>query len=81
MPAPTKYNILFSDETEKDSKGMLTMEQVYNIKYMRKFEGKSLRKIAKITGHDFYTIKRYVDKEDYPKIIKQQQKKKKLTVY
>jgi len=32
---------------------MLTMEQVYNIKYMRKFEGKSLRKIAKITGHDF----------------------------
>jgi len=30
---------------------MLTMEQVYRIRNLKKFEGKSLRKIADITGH------------------------------
>ena len=59
------YTYIISFTTEKENKGMLTMEQIYNIKYMSKFEGKSLRKIAKITGHDFSTIKRYVDKEDF----------------
>ncbi len=44
---------------------MLTMEHIYSIRYLRKFEGKSLRKIAEITGHDFSTVKSYVDKEDF----------------
>jgi hypothetical protein len=30
---------------------MLSMEQVYRIRNMKKFEGKSLRKISEITGH------------------------------
>lgn len=44
---------------------MLTMEQVYRIRNLRKFEGKSLRKIAEITGYDFATIKKYVEKENF----------------
>ena len=36
---------------------MLTMEQVYRIRNMKKYEGKSVRKIASITGHDFKTVK------------------------
>ena len=44
---------------------MLTMEQVYRIKNMRKFEGKSLREISGITGHNFETVKKYVKKEDF----------------
>ncbi|KPU46310.1 hypothetical protein OXPF_00380 [Oxobacter pfennigii] len=43
---------------------MLTMEQIYRIKYMKKFEGKSLRKIVDITGHDFETVKKYVEKDN-----------------
>ena len=39
---------------------MLTMEQIYHIRNMRKFEGKSLREISRITGHDFETVKKYV---------------------
>ena len=82
MPAPTKYNILFSDETEKENEEMLTMDQVYNIKYLRKFEGKSLRKISKITGHDFSTVKKYIDKEDFNLVIPTKQKREgKLSPY
>jgi len=44
---------------------MLTMEQVYRIRNMRKFEGKSFRKISEITGHDFSTVKKYAEKEDF----------------
>ncbi|WP_257791992.1 hypothetical protein [Anoxybacter fermentans] len=40
---------------------MLTMEQVYSIKKL--IEKVFLRKIAKITGHDFKTIKKYIEKE------------------
>ena len=57
---------------------MLTMEQIYRIRNMKKFEGKSLRKIAQITGHDFETVKKYVEKDDfnlYPR-PKQQRKGK-----
>lgn len=57
---------------------MLTMEHIYRIRHLRKFEGKSLRKIAEITGHDFSTVKRYVDKEDFnlPMPIKQKREGK-----
>ena len=65
MPAPVKYNILFSYETENNPKGMLTMDQVYRIRYIKKFGGKILRKITQITGNDFSTIKKYIDKEDF----------------
>lgn len=61
---------------------MLTMEQVYRIKNMKKFEGKSLRKISKITGHDFSTVKKYVEKEDFNHKISPRQKRiGKLTSY
>lgn len=41
------------------------MEQVYRIKHLKKFEGKSLRRIADITGHDFETVKKYVEKDNF----------------
>lgn len=44
---------------------MLTMDQIYRIRYLKKFEGKSLREIAKITGHDFETVKKYVEKDNF----------------
>ena len=44
---------------------MLAMEQIYRIKNLRKFEGKSLRSLSKITKHDFSTVKKYVEKEDF----------------
>lgn len=56
LPARVKYNIIFSDETEKETKEMLTMDQIYRIRYMKKFEGKSLKKIVEITGNNFSTI-------------------------
>lgn len=54
------------------------MEQIYLIKYLRNHKGKSLRKIAEETGHDFQTVKKYVEKDDfnlYPR-PKQQRKGK-----
>ena len=82
MPAPTKYINLFSDETEKENKEMLTMDQIYFIRHLKKFEGKSLRKIAEITGHDFSTVKRYVDKDDFNlKIPTNQKREGKLYPY
>lgn len=61
---------------------MLTMEQIYRIRNMKKFEGKSLRKIAQITGHDFETVKKYVEKEDFNQPIRPKQKRQsKLSPY
>lgn len=58
------------------------MDQVYRIRYLRKFEGKSLRNIAKLTGHDFETVKKYVEKEDFNVEAKVKQKRAgKLTPY
>lgn len=42
---------------------MLTMEQAYRIKNLKKSEGKSLRKIAEITGHDVATVKSVLTKK------------------
>lgn len=44
---------------------MLTMEQVKFIKDLYERKGLSLRNIAKITGRDFKTVKKYVQKEDW----------------
>ena len=61
---------------------MLTMEQVYRIRNMKKFEGKSLRKISRITGHDFETVKKYVEKDDFNQVIRPAQRRKgKLSPY
>ncbi len=54
------------------------MNQVYRIRYLRKFEGKSLRNIAKITGHDFETVKKYAEKDNFnlePKVKQKRQGK------
>ncbi|HEY9059979.1 MAG TPA: hypothetical protein VIO64_05670 [Pseudobacteroides sp.] len=51
------------------------MEQIYRIKNMSKYEGKSLRKISEITGHDFSTVKKYVEKEDFNQEIKPKRKR------
>lgn len=32
---------------------------------MRKYEGKSMNEIAKVTGHDFRTVKKYIEKNDF----------------
>jgi len=61
---------------------MLTMEQIYRIKNLKRFEGKSLRKIAQITGHDFQTVKKYAEKEDFNQKLRPKQKRKgKLSPY
>lgn len=44
---------------------MLTMDQKYRIKILRRFEAKSIREIAKETGNDFKTVKKYVEMEDF----------------
>lgn len=54
------------------------MDRIYRIRYLNKFEGKSLRNIAKITGHDFETVKKYAEKDNFnlePKIKQQRQGK------
>lgn len=61
---------------------MLTMEQVYRIRNLKKFEGKSLRKISEITGHDFATVKKYVEKENFNLELRPKQKRSgKLSPY
>ena len=61
---------------------MLTMDQVYRIRYLRKFEGKSLRNIAKLTGHDFETVKKYAEQDNFNLEDKVKQKRQgKLAPY
>ena len=56
LQAPLKNNTLKLSILEGVER-MLTMEQIYRIRYMKKFEGKSLRKISEITGHNIQTVK------------------------
>lgn len=55
---------------------MLSMEQIYNIRYLHKYKGKSLRGIAKETGHDFETVKKYAEKDDFNLSVKPRQSRK-----
>lgn len=55
---------------------MLTMDQIYLIRFLRNHEGKSLRKIVKETGHDFQTVKKYVEKDDFNLNLRPKQKRK-----
>ena len=49
---------------------MLTMDRTNYITGLQNFEGLSLRKISKKTGHHFNTVKKYVDCEDWNQEIK-----------
>ena len=61
---------------------MLTMEQIYRIRNMKKFEGLSFRKISEITGRDQATVKKYVEKDNFNIEIKPKQKREsKLSPY
>jgi len=49
---------------------------------MKKFEGKSLSKISQITGHDFETVKKYVEKENFNQTFRPKQRRQgKLSPY
>ena len=41
------------------------MDQKYRIKILHRFEAKSMRQIAKETGSDFKTVKKYLDMKDF----------------
>ena len=55
---------------------MLSMEQIYHIKYLKNHKGKSLREISRETGHHFETVRKYVEKEDFNISMPQKQKRK-----
>ena len=44
---------------------MLTMTQQYNIKYLSFHKGKKYSEISRETDHDFKTVKKYAEKEDF----------------
>ncbi len=44
---------------------MLTMEQIYYIRFEHREKGKSLRRIAQETGFNFRTVQKYVEMEDF----------------
>lgn len=44
---------------------MLTMIQIQNIRYQGIHKGKSIRAISKETGHNYRTIKKYIEKSDF----------------
>jgi len=49
---------------------VLSMEKQNYLTNLREFEGKSLRAIAKHSGHHFDTVKKYVDRADWNKEYK-----------
>jgi len=57
------------------------MEQIYHIKYLRNQKGESLRKIARETGHDFETVKKYVEKDNFNLDLRPKRRKGKLEPY
>lgn len=50
---------------KRDIERMLTMEQIYHIKFERNEKGKSLRQIAKEDGFNFRTVKKYAEMENF----------------
>jgi hypothetical protein len=57
------------------------MEQIYHIKYLHNQKGKSLRKITRETGHDFETVKKYVEKDNFNLELCVKRRKGKLEPY
>lgn len=61
---------------------MLTMIQVHHIKFLYEEKGYSLRKIAEETGHDFKTVQKYVEQQDFNlKLEKRKPVSKKIDAY
>lgn len=61
---------------------MLTMIQVHHIKFLYEEKGYSLRKIAEETGHDFKTVQKYVEQQDFNlKLEKRKTVSKKVDAY
>ncbi|WP_407370658.1 IS21 family transposase [Carnobacterium sp.] len=61
---------------------MLTMDYVHHIKFLYDEKGYSLRKIAEETGHDFKTVQKYVNQQDFnEKFEKCATVSKKIDVY
>jgi transposase len=58
------YPFVCKDKGGKKER-MLTMIQRYHIKYQSFHKGQSLRSIAKDTGHDFRTVKKYAEQTDF----------------
>ena len=44
---------------------MISMEHIYHIRYEKNIKGKSLREIAKESGHNFRTVKKYAQMADF----------------
>jgi len=44
---------------------MLTMEQIYHIRFEHREKDKSLRSIAQETGFNFRTVRKYVEREGF----------------
>lgn len=55
---------------------MLTMDQIQNIRFLRKFKGLSLRSVAKETGHHFETVQKYLEKDDFNLQLREKQHRK-----
>ncbi len=49
---------------------MLTMIQIQNIKNQRIKKGRSMRSIARETGHNYRTIKKYIENTDFNEPVK-----------
>jgi len=49
--------------------------EVYHMKHLRVNKGLSLRAIAKETGRDFRTVKKYVEQDDFNQVVKQKRKR------
>ena len=57
------------------------MIQIHHIKYLREFKGKSLRNIANETGHDFRTVKKYDEMDDFNEYVQRRKRNSKLDPY
>jgi len=44
---------------------MLTMEQIYHIRFEHNEKGKSSKMITKETGFNFQTVRKYVERENF----------------
>jgi len=55
--------------------------EVYHTKQLRERENKSLREIARETGHDFRTVKKYAEQEDFKERKAVQKKRSKQDPY
>jgi transposase len=61
----TKCGKLYGLNYTGGRRKVLNMEKQNYLSNLSQFEGLSLRKIAKRSGHHFNTVKKYVDKEDW----------------